>query len=1065
MDTTQVCPICGKPVVSGAPQGLCPECLMKSGFETKAGNEPGAGKSAFVPPSVEEMAKLFPQLEIIELLGQGGMGAVYKARQPRLNRFVALKILSPEKQNDPQFAERFEREARALAWLTHPNIVTVYDFGETQGIFFLLMEFVDGMSLRRLLQTRKLASNEALAIVPQICQALQYAHDQGIIHRDIKPENILLDKKGQVKIADFGIAKILDQPPQDISLTGAKDVVGTPYYMAPEQIEKPQTVDHRADIYSLGVVFYEMLTGELPLGNFQPPSQKVQIDVRLDEVVLHAMEKEPERRYQEASEVKTAVETIASSTATTANAEMFAREILAQDYTLDIGSCLRRGWALVRSNFWPVVGVTALILLLRSAALFALIGVVVNGPLMGGLCLYFLKKIRGEPAGVGTAFSGFSRAFLPLFLASLVMAVLTTAGFFCLILPGIYLAVAWTFTLALVIDKRLGFWPAMRLSRKTITKHWWKFFGFIIVLSLIKMAGMLVFFVGYLVTAPVALAALMFAYEDIFGTKEKPADIPSPVPPVAATGASGGWKKAAVVGSLGIVALILLYLAVLFIGMNRKPASTNAPMTGVEQKPTPTIAATDLVSSNAPVVNPNTFEVKQITREPAGPPRKALVALWSGEGNGNDSVGNNTAILTDMTFAEGKVGRAFSLNGSSSYARVPFNSSLDMESRDGLTLSLWIKPFDVSGFHPILEWYSSATLPLGIGSQLRLGRNAKSQGVLEAAIVDMNGHYHVLQSPPDAVVANSFQHVAVTYDQASGVGILYLNGRVVAQSQWKSFPPKTKGDLWISCRPFSHPGDFTYNTFFAGLLDEIAIYNRALTAGEIQTYYDAVMTSRNLQPNQPTRTMAATTFVNPGAFGNLLDEDQRLVAQWTDGKFRSFFDERTFDGWSNNERADLEGRLIDTLKGPRSDEYYKAIGTLAALRSTKALPALREIAFDRREKDNRDRWMSVRTLGLLGDKQSVPEMIHLLYHYNMNTRWWAQISLVRLTGRNFGKDWNAWGNWWNSQNGQPPFNPEIIRWSGNQAEPGKLAENLAESDRKFLENIQGRSSPTINDAF
>jgi hypothetical protein len=388
-----------------------------------------------------------------------------------------------------------------------------------------------------------------------------------------------------------------------------------------------------------------------------------------------------------------------------------------------------------------------------------------------------------------------------------------------------------------------------------------------------------------------------------------------------------------------------------------------------------------------------------------------------------------------------------------------------MESRDGLTLSLWIKPFDVSGFHPILEWYSSATLPLGIGSQLRLGRNAKSQGVLEAAIVDMNGHYHVLQSPPDAVVANSFQHVAVTYDQASGVGILYLNGRVVAQSQWKSFPPKTKGDLWISCRPFSHPGDFTYNTFFAGLLDEIAIYNRALTAGEIQTYYDAVMTSRNLQPNQPTRTMAATTFVNPGAFGNLLDEDQRLVAQWTDGKFRSFFDERTFDGWSNNERADLEGRLIDTLKGPRSDEYYKAIGTLAALRSTKALPALREIAFDRREKDNRDRWMSVRTLGLLGDKQSVPEMIHLLYHYNMNTRWWAQISLVRLTGRNFGKDWKAWGNWWNSQNGQPPFNPEIIRWSGNQAEPGKLAENLAESDRKFLENIQGRSSPTINDAF
>src|SRR5450756_657136 len=309
MVTTQLCPVCGKPVVSGAPQGLCPECLMKSGFETKGGNEAAAGKSAFVPPSVEQMAKLFPQLEIIELLGQGGMGAVYKARQPRLNRFVALKILSPEKQNDPQFAERFEREARALAWLNQPYIVTVFDSGDMQGMFYLLMEFVDGLSLRQLMQQRRLASAEALAIVIQICQALQYAHEQGVIHRDIKPENILLDKKGQVKIADFGIAKLVEPESQDISLTGAAEVVGTPHYMAPEQIEKPQTVDRRADIYSLGVVFYEMLTGELPLGNFQPPSQKVQIDVRLDEVVLHALEKEPARRYQEASAVRTAVET------------------------------------------------------------------------------------------------------------------------------------------------------------------------------------------------------------------------------------------------------------------------------------------------------------------------------------------------------------------------------------------------------------------------------------------------------------------------------------------------------------------------------------------------------------------------------------------------------------------------------------------------------------------------------------------------------------------------------------------------------------------------------------
>ncbi len=307
------CPQCGAILKPDAPEGLCPTCLLQRGFATEGGAAPG--QPPFVPPSFSELSQLFPQLEILECLGRGGMGAVYKARQPRLDRFVALKILAPEKQNELQFAERFEREARALARLNHPNIVTVFDFGEVQGQFYLLMEFVDGLTLRQLLQTGKISPAEALNIVPKICEALQFAHEQGIVHRDIKPENILLDKLGRVKIADFGIAKIAGLEPKDLSLTGARDVMGTPNYMAPEQVEKPQTVDHRADIYSLGVVFYEMLTGELPLGKFQPPSQKVQVDVRLDEVVLHALEKEPARRYQHASQVKTAVETIAGSPA------------------------------------------------------------------------------------------------------------------------------------------------------------------------------------------------------------------------------------------------------------------------------------------------------------------------------------------------------------------------------------------------------------------------------------------------------------------------------------------------------------------------------------------------------------------------------------------------------------------------------------------------------------------------------------------------------------------------------------------------------------------------------
>jgi tRNA A-37 threonylcarbamoyl transferase component Bud32 len=319
------CPKCEAELPANAPEGLCPRCLMKSARQElkQAGN---AGSEAasdvptsatppgkFVPPRPEELAGQFPHLEIIELLGQGGMGAVYKARQKQLDRLVALKILPPEVEKEAAFAERFTREARSLARLNHPYIVTVYDFGHTaEGLYFFVMEFVEGTDLRHVIHSAELSPKETLAIIPKICEALQFAHDEGIVHRDIKPENILLDKRGRVKIADFGLAKLLDSPATAYTLTQAGQRMGTPHYMAPEQIEHPDQVDHRADIFSLGVVFYEMLTNELPLGRFPPPSQKVQVDVRLDEVVLRTLEKEPDRRYQHASEVGVDVETICS---------------------------------------------------------------------------------------------------------------------------------------------------------------------------------------------------------------------------------------------------------------------------------------------------------------------------------------------------------------------------------------------------------------------------------------------------------------------------------------------------------------------------------------------------------------------------------------------------------------------------------------------------------------------------------------------------------------------------------------------------------------------------------
>jgi predicted Ser/Thr protein kinase len=314
VNETSHCPSCGKPVPANTLAGLCPACLLAQGSETETAAVDPAPR--FTPLPIAEVAKIFPALEVLELLGSGGMGAVYKARQPALDRMVALKLLSPSDADGAKFGDRFNREARALARLSHPNIVAVHEFGQTNGLPFFIMEFVDGANLRQLERAGRLSPREALQIIPQICDALQYAHDEGVVHRDIKPENVLVDRRGRVKIADFGLAKILGQDAESLRLTREGQVMGTPHYMAPEQVEKPLTVDHRADIYSLGVVFYEMLTGDLPLGKFAPPSRKVEVDVRLDEVVLRALENDPERRYQQASEVKSRVETIAGTPAT-----------------------------------------------------------------------------------------------------------------------------------------------------------------------------------------------------------------------------------------------------------------------------------------------------------------------------------------------------------------------------------------------------------------------------------------------------------------------------------------------------------------------------------------------------------------------------------------------------------------------------------------------------------------------------------------------------------------------------------------------------------------------------
>ncbi len=216
-----------------------------------------------------EAAEFIGKYKILGLLARGGMGAVYKAVHPTLNRTVILKKLTVK--GNPQFIERFKREAKIMMDFKHDNIVTVFDHFKEGNSYFIVLEFVDGFSLEELIKReRALDSILAMRIFLEICEALKYAHDTGVIHRDIKPANVLISKAGQVKLVDFGIAAYEEEPDGE-ALTTHGMTLGTPSYMPPEQFEDTKSVDKCADIYALGVVLYEMVTGKKPFpGNFAP---------------------------------------------------------------------------------------------------------------------------------------------------------------------------------------------------------------------------------------------------------------------------------------------------------------------------------------------------------------------------------------------------------------------------------------------------------------------------------------------------------------------------------------------------------------------------------------------------------------------------------------------------------------------------------------------------------------------------------------------------------------------------------------------------------------------------
>lgn len=247
---------------------------------------------------------------LMRLIGRGGMGRVYEARGGLMNRRVALKVLSDDLAEDASFVKRFHREAKLLGSLTHPHIVDVIDRGLTNDRLWFAMEYVRGESLRRLMDRGVVAPDQAGRIAGEIAGALSYAHQRGIVHRDLKPENVLLDERGTVHLVDFGLSRLVDVTPDQAStrLTRTDVILGTYEYMSPEQRRGDRQLDGRADIFALGVILYEMLTGTLPLGRFTPPSQAARkVPRAFDDLVNLALATDRKDRYADAGRFQDAI--------------------------------------------------------------------------------------------------------------------------------------------------------------------------------------------------------------------------------------------------------------------------------------------------------------------------------------------------------------------------------------------------------------------------------------------------------------------------------------------------------------------------------------------------------------------------------------------------------------------------------------------------------------------------------------------------------------------------------------------------------------------------------------
>ena len=459
-----VCPQCEQEIAPHAALGLCPRCVLQCAATEILPTHPEAHREP-QDHSLQAIGRYFESLEILEPLGEGGMGQVFKARQTNLDRSIALKILSPNLASQTDFRARFAQEARILAKLQHPNIVTLYEAGAAGPMTYLLMEYVDGHNLREELAEKSLSAADALALAIQLCGPLQQAHERGIFHRDIKPENILITREGTVKIADFGIAKLVLDDRASPSLETQDTVgMGSPRYMAPEQFQSARNVDQRADIYSLGVVLFEALTGDLPGDSIEPPSQSRGVHPEVDLILKKCLAHQPNDRYATVTELREALES------TQTQHKALPSTIISQ---VASRAALSTGASLVLA---PIATAYFLMMLERNrlnavrdstlALVFSIELILVALPAFYGT--FFGWRVLGELRGRMGKKPGLDSAFVAGLSWPLILTVVLTGGAIWSIADAFHSSPPLPFLMT--VSLVLGGWMAAKLALRTY--HW-----------------------------------------------------------------------------------------------------------------------------------------------------------------------------------------------------------------------------------------------------------------------------------------------------------------------------------------------------------------------------------------------------------------------------------------------------------------------------------------------------------------------------------------------------------------------------------------------------------------